>query len=175
MSLLALVVLVGAFLVFRRQYRRWKEKQHAQLTSRELDMDFDTNDLEIGSMKHSHARALSDSSDAPLIKGMGMQSKRNLRSPSATSFESELYSVSMHAYTVNPRSDSPEPLPNPYETPRPTVFPPPSQPAIPIIKEPSPPPKPVVPSSLTTAEHQLTAPRLKTIIPGQTSQPPAPQ
>ncbi|GJE94717.1 hypothetical protein PsYK624_108880 [Phanerochaete sordida] len=93
---------------------------------------------------------MSDSSDAPLIKDM--QSKRNLRSPSTTSFESGIFSVSTHAFTdiAKLRSESPELMPNPFE-------PPTSKPIIPIIKEPNPPPKPVALSSLTTAEHQFSA------------------
>lgn len=143
--LLIIAIVAGGLFVWRRRYRRWKVKQHSQITSREFDLDFDTNDLEIGATKPNHTRKLSDSSDAPLIK----DSKSSLRSPSAISFESGIYPVSTHAYMAKPRSESPDLLPNPFEVP--------TKPAIPIIKEPSPPPKPVAPSSLTTAEHQLTA------------------
>ena len=149
-SILAVVVSVMGFFLSRKLYRRWKQRRTATITSRELELDFDTTDLETGSFKPMR-RSFSDRSDAPLIKG-----RHELRPSSVASFESDLYTVPMDPHAMTQRTASPEPLPNPYDTPRATTVPPPS--AIPIIKQPSPPVHRIVaPSSRTTAEHQLVS------------------
>ena len=109
--LLLLSVLTTVYIAGSRLYKRRKERQHARVASRELDLDFDTTDVEFSlgrRVTKSHLRGWSDSStdsSRPLIKsGAGWSAQ----TPSSYSFDSERHSLSSVASLPNPHPPSPE-------------------------------------------------------------------
>ncbi|PSR93972.1 hypothetical protein PHLCEN_2v4574 [Hermanssonia centrifuga] len=65
-SIVVFVLLLAVYIVARKVYRKRKDKRHAPVPTRELDLDFDTTDVEVGvstrGNQMGHWRGLSDSS-----------------------------------------------------------------------------------------------------------------
>lgn len=154
--MLATAFTIGFFIV-RRAYRRSQEKHRVLVTTREMELDFDTNDIETGTQNPSkgHSRSWSDDSDVPLIR---VGSKQRPLSSSKASFDSDVQSVSTYASSAtdsfggaDTRSIQRTLDSMPYT---PTKAPPHS--SIPVIKLPSPPPKSTMPMPEdSSADHQF--------------------
>ena len=130
-------VIVGGIYA-RRVYRRRKERRHAQIPARDYYLDFGSDDWENGSTVPVYAASMTESFEALSTTGIR---------PTSRFLSSEVSLVGV----PNMKSASQDGLPNPFEAPRPAS---PARP-VPILKKPVPPTKPMTPSSLMTAEHQL--------------------
>lgn len=109
--LVVLAVAVVAFLVAKSRYQRRKELQHARVASRELDLDFDTSDLEFGAGRkpmNGHARGWSDASSDSSRPLMNETSGWPAHTPSGASFDSDIHSVRSSVGSLpNPHPSSP--------------------------------------------------------------------
>lgn len=122
-----------------------------------MELDFDTSDVESGVhiLSKGHSRSWSDDADIPLIR---VGPKQWTSSPSKASFDSDIQSVSTYAFPTRNRSLSLESgtLQHALDSVPYASATPPDQFPIPIIKEPSPPPKPTTSESEPpAADHHL--------------------
>ncbi|KIP09019.1 hypothetical protein PHLGIDRAFT_350870 [Phlebiopsis gigantea 11061_1 CR5-6] len=137
-SVLFAAGLVVGGIYARKVYRRRKERRHAHIPARDYYLDFGSDDWENGSTVPVYAASMVESFEALSTTGIR---------PMSRFLSSEVSLVGVPSM----KSASQEGLPNPFETTRPAS---PARP-VPILKEPIPPVKPMTPSSLMTAEHQL--------------------
>lgn len=135
MLILSAIALLAAaiFLVIfaRRRHRERKERKHAEALRRELDLDFDTRDLDGGDWNPVHSRSMSDNPSTPLVRGDALRQEWE----TIHGHRQSMASFSGASVSTFQSYDSNAPLLPPSTSSRR-------------------PKSPVKPSSITTAEHQ---------------------